>query len=470
MRDLSPSRFTLAAGLALVLVVGAYAPHVSSVPLASPGAAFASASGARHATARYAAAVTITLGSGTSTSLCVEPRVASVPVTSITSDPATGTYTCRVSTPGSAVIIPSAGFYTKYWGSPSGLGPIPIAGGASKWIGENLTGTSIFSPAPFVQTYIYDAEVTIPCLPRNRNRLNTPTLTGAMAADNAAYAYLNTHNIGTMPLSNPANNFEVAHPFGPACVLPSYWKQGTNTIHFVVHDQGDVAGLDYSLKIAIPAVDENCGTLKICKVAGLLVPVGTPFIFRIPALIGATTVTVPAGPAPGGYCKVVGTFAVGRPYKIKEAIPAGYFVTAITAAPPGGTRNLALGTFKWTIHAGINEVTYTDESLRAKKSGYLEICKQVPPNGAALPSLFVFHVGSQTIGVPPGACSPAFQVVAGSVTVTESLPPSYFMVACSTIPAANLVSCNTSGHFATVIVKPGGVSAGTILTITNRLG
>jgi len=198
--------------------------------------------------------------------------------------------------------------------------------------------------------------------------------------------------------------------------------------------------------------------------------VGTPFTFHIPALIGAGTVKVPAGPAPGGYCKVVGTYTVGRPYKITEVIPAGYFVTAITAAPPGGTKNLALGTYKRTIHTGINEVTYADESLRAKESGYLEICKEVPPNGAALPSLFVFHVGSQTIDVPPNACSPATQVLAGSVTVTETLPPSYFMVACSTIPAANLVLCNTSGHFAIVIVKPGGVASGTILTVTDRLG
>jgi hypothetical protein len=43
------------------------------------------------------------------------------------------------------------------------------------------------------------------------------------------------------------------------------------------------------------------------------------------------------------------------------------------------------------------------------------------------------------------------------------------MTTCSTIPAANLVSCNPSGNTATVTVSTGGVPAETILTITNGL-
>jgi hypothetical protein len=46
------------------------------------------------------------------------------------------------------------------------------------------------------------------------------------------------------------------------------------------------------------------GTLKICKVAGHGVRVGTKFTFNV----GTQMVTVPAGPGPAGYCKVVGAF------------------------------------------------------------------------------------------------------------------------------------------------------------------
>jgi hypothetical protein len=254
----------------------------------------------------------------------------------------------------------------------------------------------------------------------------------------------------------------------PPATHSTDWVAGTNTIHFVVHDGGNVTGLDYWLEIKIPAADE-CAYLKICKVAGFLVPVGTLFTFSYTTPGGGSgTVTVPAGPAPGGYCKLVPKSTVG-PYTITEMIPPGDQVTAITAALP---RHIFLptGIITGTLHPGINEVTYTNQSKRAAKSGYLEICKEVKPGGAVPPPAFVFHVGAQTITVPTGACSPAIQVVAGTVTVTETPSPPYVMVGCSAIPAANLVSCNPTGHTATVIVKPGGVASGTILTITNRLG
>jgi hypothetical protein len=45
----------------------------------------------------------------------------------------------------------------------------------------------------------------------------------------------------------------------------------------------------------------------------------------------------------------------------------------------------------------------------------------------------------------------------------------YVMTACSTIPAANLVSCSPGNNSAVVNVIPGGISNETILTVTNNL-
>ena len=127
----------------------------------------------------------------------------------------------------------------------------------------------------------------------------------------------------------------------------------------------------------------NYGTLKVCKVAGFGVAVGTPITFNYKTKSGSGTVTVPAGPAPGGYCVVVGTFSPGA-YAISEVIPEGDTVTSITAVPSGGKAKLATGTFTGKITAqAVTEVTYTDQDVPAgRKTGYLEICKDVPPGPA----------------------------------------------------------------------------------------
>src|SRR5206468_9045570 len=61
------------------------------------------------------------------------------------------------------------------------------------------------------------------------------------------------------------------------------------------------------------------GQLKLCKVAGVGVPVGTPITFTA----GSATIAVPAGPAPGGSCKLGPSFPVGTTVAVTETIPAG---------------------------------------------------------------------------------------------------------------------------------------------------
>ena len=213
--------------------------------------------------------------------------------------------------------------------------------------------------------------------------------------------------------------------------------------------------------------DVESGILKICKVAGLGVSVGTPFTFSYTTVSGGGTVTVPAGPAPGGYCVVAATSRSGAYTVTENASSPPTYVTGITAVPPGSAKG---STYKGKLGVGVTEVTYTDQSVPLTESGYLEICKQLAAGATSSGTqLFQFTVDGQTVSMPAGACSSAIEVLAGSETVTETPVSPYVMSACSTIPAADLVSCNPTGNTATVTVTAGAVSAETILTVTNSL-
>jgi len=200
------------------------------------------------------------------------------------------------------------------------------------------------------------------------------------------------------------------------------------------------------------------GQIKVCKVAGPGVTVGGTFTFTV----GTTTVTVPAGPAPGGTCALGPTALIGQQVTVHENIPPGNVVTSIAVAPPGnviGAPNLGTGTVTVTAGPGVTEVTYTNEN----RTGYLEICKQGRVNGS-----FSFMVGNLgPFSVPNGACSPAIQVTAGNVVIHELTSANGALSGCATIPAINQGSCNTAAQTSTVTVSAGNVSTQTIAMITN---
>jgi hypothetical protein len=107
------------------------------------------------------------------------------------------------------------------------------------------------------------------------------------------------------------------------------------------------------------------GQLKICKVAGALVAVGTNFTIRATALGSTQTYTVPAGPASeGGYCVVdATTFPLGTPVTLTEVVPANTVVTGITVSPASrggtpGTNNIVA-----TIGTGVTVATFTNSVL-----------------------------------------------------------------------------------------------------------
>ncbi len=123
----------------------------------------------------------------------------------------------------------------------------------------------------------------------------------------------------------------------------------------------------------------NCasgpGELKICKVAGPGVQVNQLFTFQISNLLNFGFVTVPAGPPPGGYCEIVGSYPVGTQLLISEPfLGSGIGATAITVAPSdrGGTQRLGgcTGIFgancpfvEAVIDSGTTEVSFTNAKL-----------------------------------------------------------------------------------------------------------
>ncbi len=105
---------------------------------------------------------------------------------------------------------------------------------------------------------------------------------------------------------------------------------------------------------------KNLGTapLKVCKIAGSGVPVGTNFWFDI----GGRMFKIPAGPASqGGYCKISYGFPLGSNVTVTEA-PSAFRVQAITVRPPERrvSSNTAARTATVRIARGFTVVTFTN--------------------------------------------------------------------------------------------------------------
>lgn len=74
----------------------------------------------------------------------------------------------------------------------------------------------------------------------------------------------------------------------------------------------------------------NTSPIKVCKIAGQGVQIGTRFAFTV----GGRRISVPAGPASqGGYCKIVRGFEIGSRVRITEAARAGIRVARIAVQP-----------------------------------------------------------------------------------------------------------------------------------------
>jgi hypothetical protein len=219
-----------------------------------------------------------------------------------------------------------------------------------------------------------------------------------------------------------------------------------------------VAGFDdWTCVIHTPKIE--MARVKICKVAGPGIPVGTTFKFSAGPFSGL----VPAGPAPGGYCVLGPSVPVGTSLNVQEGVPQGVSVSSITVEPANRLlgSDLGMGIAKVTAGSGVTEVTFTNQRKTDGRTGYLEICKAGDVKGN-----FVFTVspGLGPFTVPAGACSPAIQVTAGNVVISEA-PNAFGITGSATFPASRQGPWNT--HTSTVTVVPGDISTQTVVTITN---
>jgi hypothetical protein len=221
------------------------------------------------------------------------------------------------------------------------------------------------------------------------------------------------------------------------------------------------AALGLFVSAASAQTGSDFGQLKVCKVAGPGVPVGTIFTFTADS---APPFTVTAGPGPGGYCTVGPRFPVGSWVTVTETLTNGTQVTGITVNPPPRRVGSSGNSATVVIGSGITEVTFAN-----KRTGFIEICKKTDPPGGT--GNYTFYLNNGSLGpftVPAGSCSPAIEVPAGTVTINEVLSPGVQLTGCSTLPAANQIGCNTSAGISTVNVSPGDISNQTIAYMTNR--
>lgn len=121
----------------------------------------------------------------------------------------------------------------------------------------------------------------------------------------------------------------------------------------------------------------NCevGRLKLCKVAGNAIPIGRPFSMTVTPVNPpgpSVTYSVPAGPAPGGFCILDGIFAVGTDVRITDDLSRFFLfrndafsvLPANRITPPGyqpendGAITPAAVTVR--IGPGVTEVSFTN--------------------------------------------------------------------------------------------------------------
>ncbi len=315
------------------------------------------------------------------------------------------------------------------------------------------------------------------------------------------------HNPNGMLMTDTSNWIPVSGSFvaagGEDHITIGNFKNNASTLygHTVrydpgIHDEATTWSYYYVDDIVISDVT---GTLKVCKVAGNGVTVGTMFNFDIsPFGSAASTLSVPAGPPPGGSCAVGPGFPFGTVVGVAEEKPGGSastgWVTAISASPAARLLGSNLNQNSWqttqgsatvNIGPGVTEVTFTNTNPNVRpgpvsppatnvNGGYLEVCKVGLGYLGRIHAMSSFTVSgvSGTISVAAGSCSAPLNVTPGNVVITELPPMSNFWwtVApgcCATFPADRQVSHDDANRTSTVLVTAGDISTETIAYITN---
>jgi len=242
--------------------------------------------------------------------------------------------------------------------------------------------------------------------------------------------------------------------FTPATNTNGTGTGGTANVTIVLGNPGSETTVNF-FNSTVP------GTVKVCKIAGAGIPLGTRFNFTVagqaatataPPLPGGTastqTVTVAAGPAAqGGFCTfATGTFVVGSTVTITELLPpvdpftlppngeirvSNITTTSTIVTPPGlNLTTRVIGTSVRPSNGTV--VTYTDFVFVPT---LLKICK-IAGAGVAPGTLFTFDVtltpadfpfaGTQTVQVAAGAAGTTLgncAFVNGPFTPVAGPPP-----------------------------------------------
>jgi hypothetical protein len=291
------------------------------------------------------------------------------------------------------------------------------------------------------------------------------TITGAMGFTDTV----------SVPVGSCSDSIQV--PAGPVTVT----ETGTAATYVVdITVQGgegalsppDLAGATVTVGVVpgdvstetIVTFTDSPSILKICKVAGDESLLGENFSFTA----NGTSVTVPAGPPPGGTCEIVpGIFTAGTTVSIAEGVVPGTEVSSIYVDPPDrvvpGSLDLSSGAVSVVLGSGETVVTYTDIPA---PPGTLKICKDAGP-GVATGSMWSFTVTnvSGTVDVPAGSCT----IVPGPAdggfpfnstqTITETPVSGYSVTSIVGDPPDRLISSDTGSGTATVLIGSGVTEA-----------
>jgi hypothetical protein len=326
---------------------------------------------------------------------------------------------------------------------------------------------------------------------------------GSGLTGNFNFSLTNTAAMGP-PAISPLASTTVAVPVG-GCSNPITIAAGA--IRVTETDAGGAAGISVSPTAAMISSDpanataviavapngtsttgpvvtftNNSALLKVCKIAGAGLLLGSPYSFTAsPAGAGgpAQPFTVTAGAAAtGGNCVTVGTYRQGTPVTVTEGISPGTMVPlgGIAVSPAGRTTSVseANRTVSVVLGTGTTIVTYTNVPA---PPGTLKICKAAG-TGVAAGTPFSFSVGSSTVTVLAGSCAivggptaPTTFPFMSQQTITEAATsPATTVSAITVAPTERLVSANLAGRSVIVwIGSPGSLLAPgeTVATFTN---